>query len=117
MRLVNKTTGKTLISRLEVAGTFWSRNKGLLGRKHLSSDQALLIPRCNAIHTFFMKFPIDLVFVNRKMVVTKTMTRVKPGRVVLPVWRAWSVIECCEGFLTENPVRVGEELHVDHSLS
>lgn len=116
-RLMNQTSNQTLIPNLEVADTFWTRAKGLLGRKELSSDRALWINPCNSVHTFFMKFAIDLVFVNREMVVVKTIGDVPPGRMVWPVWSASSVIEFRAGFLEQNPIRVGEQLHVDHSLS
>lgn len=116
-RLANKTTKQTLIANLEVADTFWERMRGLLGRDSLSPGSALLIPRCNSIHTFFMRFAIDVIFLNQEFVVVKTISGVKPGRLIWPIWRASSVIELNEGFLEQHPVRVGEELHVDHSLS
>jgi uncharacterized membrane protein (UPF0127 family) len=117
MKLMNKTTKQVLIPKLEMAASLWARTKGLIGRDHLPKDQALWILRCNSIHTFFMKFPIDLVFIDRDMIVRKTFKGVGPGRVVLPVWRAKSVIEFSDGFLTNNPISVGEQLHVDNSLS
>jgi uncharacterized protein len=110
-------SGQTLPAEIEVAKSLWSRTKGLLGRSHLPPDQGLWILRCNSIHTFFMKFPIDLVFLNRKMEVTKTISKVGPGRFIFPVWRASSVIELSEGFLEAHPLRVGEKLHVDTALS
>ena len=106
-----------LLPKLEVADTLWSRNRGLLGRADLPADQALLILNCNNIHTFFMRFAIDLIFLNRDMEVTKTVSRVKPGRIVLSMLRSRHVIELSEGFLEKNPVRVGEKLHVDPALS
>lgn len=108
---------KVLLSHLEVADTMWSRNRGLLGRPSLPADHALLILNCNNIHTFFMRFTIDLIFLNRKMEVTKTVSRVKPGRIVLSMLRSSHVIELSEGFLEKNPVTVGEKLHVDPALS
>lgn len=117
MKLTNASTGQVLVSNLEVASNFWTRTKGLLGRDGLSEDQALWILRCNSVHTYFMKFSLDLIFLNKKMVVVDTGTNVRPGRLVLPVWRATSVIELKSGFLEKNPVRIGEQLHVDHSLS
>lgn len=117
MRLYSKNTAKTLVNQLEVASTLWSRTKGLIGRAGLDADQALWIHRCNSIHTFFMKFPIDLVFVDRHLVVRKTMSAVQPNRLVLPVLSATSVIELKAGFLDANPITVGEQLHVDHPLS
>ncbi len=116
-RLVNKTSQQTLVPKLEVAQTFWSRAKGLLGRDQLASDTGLWIHPCNSVHTFFMRFAIDLVFVNHDFVVVKTLARVPPGRFVWPVWKATSVIELNEGFLDQTPIAVGEQLYVDHSLS
>lgn len=117
MKLLNKTTNKILVPKLEKAAGLWARTKGLLGRDHLPSDQALWILHCNAIHTFFMKFPIDVVFVDRQMIVRKVLPEVKPWRMTLPVLRARDVIELPAGFLNNNPIRVGEQLHVDHPLS
>lgn len=117
MKLLNKTTNKILVPNLEKASTFWTRSKGLLGREELPAGQGLWILHCNAIHTFFMKFPIDCVFVDRKMVVRKVMHKVKPWRVTFPVLFARDVIELPAGFLDSNPIRVGEQLHVDHPLS
>lgn len=117
MKLVNSRTGQTLVENLEIARELWPRMKGLLGRSHLSEDQALWILRCNSIHTFFMKFPIDLIFLNSRMEVAKTCRSVRPGRLVFPVMSASSVVELSEGFLERHPVQVGEKLNVDPALS
>lgn len=115
MKLMRGT--QIILPHLEVADTLWARTKGLLGRSHLPADQGLWIKECNNIHTFFMRFPIDLIFVNRKMEVTRTVPRVKPGRLVFSMLRSVHVIELSEGFLEKNPVKVGEKLHVDTALS
>lgn len=112
-----KRANAVLVPNLEVAAGFWARTKGLIGRRDLPEDRGLLILRCNSIHTFFMKFAIDLVFVDRDMKVRKTYSSVPPRRLVLPVWGASSVIELRAGFLNNHPVNVGEQLHVDHPLS
>jgi len=117
VRLRSEAGDKLLLENLEVASSFWSRSKGLLGRKSLPPTQGLWILRCNSIHTFFMNFAIDLVFLDKKMVVRKTLKGVRPNRLVLPVWRASSVIELSDGFLEKSPIRVGEKLHVDPTLS
>jgi len=113
MMLKNATTQQTLVRRLEVADTLWTRMRGLLGRETISADEALWIKASGSVHTFFMRFAIDLVFVNREMKVTKTVANVKPGRFVWKGWSANSVIELQAGFLERNPVRVGDKLHVD----
>ena len=106
-----------LLERLQVADSLWTRTKGLLGRQNLPENEGLWILRCNSIHTFFMKFAIDLVFVDRNLKVLKTYRGVKPGRVIFPVWHATSVIELKSGFLNKHPLRQGEQLHVDPTLS
>lgn len=116
-RLMFKNRKQVLVEKLEVADSYWSRLKGLLGRRDLAADRGLWITRCNSVHTFFMHFPIDLIFVDDDFVVVKTVGHVRPGRMVWPVRKARSVIELRGGFLDQNRVEVGERLHVDHSLS
>ena len=106
-----------LVPRLEVAADFRTRNRGLLGRDSLPADQALWILQCSSVHTFFMRFKIDLVFLNAKMEVTKTVSKVPPGRLVWNMFFASSVIELSEGFLEKHPIRVGDKVHVDPALS
>ena len=48
----------------EVARTWWQRTKGLIGRRSLASGETLLIPGCRQVHTFFMRFPIEAVFLD-----------------------------------------------------
>lgn len=114
MKLLNTSTQQTLIPQLEIANTLWSRMKGLLGRSSLGANEGLWIQSSGSVHTFFMRFPIDLIFVDRDLEVTKTVAHVGPGRLVWKGWRASSVIELQAGFLERHPVRVGDKLHVDH---
>lgn len=117
MKLLRKSTQQPLVPQLVVADSTWTRMKGLLGRKHLPNSEGLWILHCNSIHTFFMKFPIDLIFLSRKMVVTKVVSNVRPGRLIWPVLSASSVVELSEGFIKQHNVQIGEEFYVDRSLS
>ncbi len=118
MRLLNKSrNNQTLVENLEVANTLWTQAKGLLGRTQLDSNAALWITHSGSIHTFFMRFAIDLVFLDKNLVVTKTAADVKPWRLVLRTRNAASVIEFQSGFLNNAPLAIGEQLHVDHTLS
>ncbi|MNL56968.1 hypothetical protein D3C87_1804950 [compost metagenome] len=110
--LENKLTQKRLVENLEVARTFWSRGKGLLGRKSLPENQALWIPRCNSIHTYFMKFAIDCVFIDKNLKVKAVYRDVRPGRLIFPVWGASSVIEMTSGSAEKLNISVGDQLHV-----
>lgn len=101
-----------ILASIEFAHTPWRRAKGLLGRASLPPGEALWIRPCNSIHTFFMKFPIDVVFTDKNLIVCKVIRDVKPGRLLAPVWKASSTFEFAAGFLDQHPIREGDQLHV-----
>jgi len=86
---------KTVLGvRAKVARTFRERARGLIGRPPPPQGEGLLIVRCNAIHTFFMRYPIDAVFLGRDGNPVKTVRNIRPWRPF--VWggfRARSVLE------------------------
>ena len=78
----------------DVAETFWARARGLIGRPAPPAGRGLLIPRCNAIHTLFMRFPIDVTFLDMRGDVVKVVRNVRPGR--LFVWGGWRARQALE---------------------
>lgn len=116
MKLLNKSKNIVLLNSLEVAKTLGSRMKGLLGRQSLTKDQALWIHSCSSIHTYFMKFPIDVILLDKHRVVVAIHKNVVPWRIVFPVWKASSVIECRAGVVEEwtsaKKLDRGDVLHV-----
>lgn len=101
-----------VVDQLNIAESFWSRGKGLLGRKSLAVNEALWIRPCNNIHTFFMKFAIDCVFVDSKMEIKNIAENVVPFRFVGPYWRSSSVIELPSGLVESKQLKVGDHLYV-----
>ena len=78
----------------EVARTFAERAKGLIGRSGLEPGKGLLIPGCNCIHTFFMRFAIDATFLGGDGRVVKVVRNIPPWRAwVWGGWRARQVLE------------------------
>jgi uncharacterized membrane protein (UPF0127 family) len=73
---------------IEVARTMLQRMRGLLGRRSLPQGEALYLRPCRAIHTCFMKFPIDVRFYDKRGQLVKEVLHVKPGRWM--VWGGWS---------------------------
>lgn len=113
--LSSKTRNKILVERLGVARTFWERGMGLMGRKELAADEALLIDSASTsggLHTLFMRFAIDCVFVNRDFKVQKIYKDVRPWRMVPPVLGARAVVELPSGAVDRLGISLGEELHV-----
>ncbi len=78
----------------EVARTFFKRARGLIGRKGLPEGEGLLILKCNAIHTFFMRFAIDATFLDKDDQVVKVVRNIRPWHpFVWGGWRAKKVLE------------------------
>lgn len=112
LKLMTSDKKQTLISELTVAHRFWSRAKGLLGTHELPADQAMLFYRCNSIHTFFMKYSIDCVFVDKQMRIKALLPEIKPNRLIFPVWRASTVIEMKAGQIHKLGLKLGDGLYV-----
>lgn len=77
---------------VKVANSFFSRLLGLMGKKEMKDNQALLITKCNSIHTFFMRFNMDAVFLDKNMVVKKSVKSIKPCSVAAE-WSSSAVLE------------------------
>lgn len=101
-----------LAEQLELAESFWARAKGLLGRSELKDSEVLWIKPCNNIHTFFMSFAIDCIFIDKKMEIKKLVQNVKPFKLIGPFWKAHSVIETKMGFIDANKLKIGDQLYV-----
>jgi uncharacterized protein len=114
MKVSNVTRQAELACGVEVADHGAKRRKGLLGRNGLSPGEGLWIIPCEAVHTFGMKFPIDLVYLDREM-------RVKKVRSEVPPWRlsgclsAHSVLELAAGTVRRTHTKPGDRL--EFSLS
>lgn len=111
-KLINVTTGREVASSVELADSFVSRLVGLLGRDRLPEGQALWIKRCDSVHTWFMRFSIDVVFVDSSMTATKVCRGLKPWRLTMPAFRPRSAFEMPAGTLDRSPVSRGDRLHV-----
>jgi len=98
-----------VLAAAEVASTPVLRAKGLLGRS--GYEGAMVLPKVRAVHTFGMRFAIDVAFCDRDLVVVDTAT-MRPWRIGLPRRRARSVIEAQAGAFDRWGVRVGDHLEL-----
>ncbi|MFF2521750.1 DUF192 domain-containing protein [Streptomyces liangshanensis] len=94
---------------LEIAASYGARRRGLLGRDGI--DGALLITPCGSVHTFRMRFAIDVAYLDRELRVLGVHT-LRPGRLPLPRWRARHVLEAEAGAMAGWGVRVGTRVAV-----
>jgi uncharacterized protein len=102
-------SGRVLATQLESAFDSATRKTGLLGRERLEPGGGLVIAPCGGVHTCFMRFPIDVLFVARDGRVVKVRPAVKPWRLAIAL-RAFCVIELPAGVATESGVRAGDRL-------
>jgi len=109
-KLVNISKNEVIVRNVRTASTLLKRLVGLIGTKELTNS-ALWIPCCNSIHTFFMNFPIDLAFVDSDMNVVAVKEKVKPWRLVPPIFKAYGVFELPVGLAAR--INLGDVLHVD----
>lgn len=100
--------GEVICARCRLADTPVARIKGLLGRRGLGGDEGLLLATAG-IHTSFMRFPIDVAFLDRNLVVLSTIDSMKPWRMA---WhrRAHAVVELAPGALERAGVQAGERM-------
>jgi uncharacterized membrane protein (UPF0127 family) len=111
MALVNQRTDESLADRIEVAVTRNDRRKGLLGRDVFETSSALIIAPCFSIHTMFMRFDIDAVFVDDDGRAVKVVQGMGPWRIAVQPF-AHAVVELPAGSLRERPVDVGDRLYL-----
>lgn len=112
VKLCRRATGDVLVANLELATTFSQRFWGLQFRSSLAADTGLLITPCNSIHTCWMRFTIDAIFLNTKGEVL-AIKRVAPWRATLPTRGAACVVEVLPESVN---VEIGEALCLVPSL-
>lgn len=110
-QVINRTRQTVLASRLTLANTAETRKKGLLGRNSLPPGEGLWIIPCQAIHMFFMRFPIDLVYIDSRKRVRKVRSAVAPWR-LSGCLSAHSVLELPAGVVRDTQTQRGDTLEI-----
>jgi len=100
-----------------VAKNFFSRFLGLMFMPQESFCGALLIQKCSSIHTFFMRFCIDVVFLDKTYKVLRVVKNLKPWRVVAPISCASSVLELKPGFADKYGIKEGITLSFEYQIN
>ncbi|MFE7123971.1 DUF192 domain-containing protein [Streptomyces sp. NPDC057617] len=94
---------------LEIAASYGTRRRGLLGRDGI--DGALLITPCNSVHSFRMRFAIDVAYLDKELTVVDVHT-LRPGRLAMPRWKARHVLEAEAGAMARWGLRPGTRVSV-----
>jgi len=112
MTAFNIRSGNQLADSIEVADNLFKRMKGLLGKKQMRAGEALWIKPCMSIHTFLMRFPIDVIFLDRRNQVIETVRNLQPNRITKLHLKSASVLELSVGVLEASDTRVGDAIEI-----
>jgi uncharacterized protein len=107
--LYHADTNQILVQRALLTSNPLERMRGLLGRQQLASDEALLIKPCSSVHTFFMRYPIDLIYLDKHWQVTKIVKNLNPWQMSW-CYGAKMVIETLSGFVNESEINYGNKI-------
>lgn len=113
LRVRNETRNTVLATGADIADTSAKRRTGLLKHKSLEPGEGLWIAPCESVHTFFMKFAIDLVYLDKKKQVRKIRHAVPPWRLSACL-AAHSVLELPAGSAAASLTQTGDQLAFDH---
>lgn len=112
VRVANTSKGTIVAERAEMADSFFARLRGLLGRRGLAEGAGLVLRPGNSIHSFFMRFPFDAVFIDRAGRVLHVMSDMRPNRVSPIVRHAHSIIELPSGAIARSRTAPGDQIEV-----
>ena len=110
-RIMAKSDRRVVAERALLANSFLKRFKGLMFNKKMKGYDAIMLKPCNSIHTFFMNYAIDAIFLDKKLKIIKIKRNLKPWRITPVYFYSASVIELEGGCLDKN-VKKGDELEL-----
>ena len=108
---MNDRTRSAVALEVDVAATRATRRRGLLGRESLGATEGLLLSPCKAVHTVGMRFPIDVIFIDRDGRVVRIVPALAPWRMAMSA-RAKAVIELAAGTAAASDIRLGDLLYL-----
>ena len=116
-RLISEATGKTVVAQLRIADGFFARLVGLQFRRPLPSDAGLLLVPCNSVHTCFVRFPVDVVFLDKRGCVLAVRHNLRPWRLAFGPRKTHAVLEMIAGAAEAEPGKALRLESADESRS
>jgi uncharacterized protein len=112
LKVVNLSNGAELVNNLSTADTFFKRLKGLMFSKKLPAGHGLLIQPCQSIHTFFMNYSIDVLYISKDLEIVGMDEKLMPAKVGKFQKRAYSVLEMPAGTIRTTETKIGNYLTI-----
>lgn len=100
-----------LCRKAKVAKSFSTRLIGLMFKKSMDGFDGMMITQCNSIHTFFMRYKLDLIFLDQNLNVVKIIENIKPWRMTLMYFKSTQVLEL-EGGTLKGKIQKGDQLEM-----
>lgn len=113
LRISNPARQSVLGSRIGVADSTLTRFVGLMGRRSLAPGHGLLIRPSNGVHTFWMRFTIDVLLLDREHRVLSVYGNLRPFRLTALNWKASAALELPAGTIAATTTQVGDLLEFD----
>ncbi len=109
-KIIHRTTNQCIAGRVRLANTFLTRLRGLMFRRRLAPEEGLWLRPCQGVHTFWMLFPIDVIFLDRELRIVKLVENLRPFRLTRPHLAAHSVLELNPYTISRFGLKVGDQL-------
>ena len=110
MKIINQTKNTLLAEDVIMADRPLKRIRGLLGRKEFKKGEAIILKPCNSIHTFFMRFPIDVLFIDKENRVIKAVSHLEPFRLTPVYFNSAFTVELPSGTISSTLTCEGDSL-------
>ena len=113
VRVRNLSRETDLASQASMADSFWRRLRGLLGRDGLQQGEGLVIVPCNSVHMLGMKFPLDVLHLDKSGTVLRALPDLKPGQLGPMVWRSHMAVELPAGTIAASGTVAGDRVSLE----
>ena len=113
MRIKNLSRSTELAFQYRLADSFIARFKGLMGEKSLPSGTGLVLTPCNSVHMFFMKIPLDVLFMDKKNSVVYIIENMQPWTISKLVHKSTYVIELPTGTVNKTYTQIGDQIELE----
>lgn len=110
--IIHQPSGEIVAAKVRLANTFLTRLRGLMFTRRLAPGSGLWLRPCQGIHTFWMFYPIDAIFLDRELRIVRLVENLRPFRLTRPHFAAHSVLELEPGTISSRCLKVGDQLEV-----
>ena len=112
VQIFNVAKGAVIAQQAKLTVSFGQRMKGLLGQDSLVANEALILKPCSSIHTFFMRFAIDVLFLDKNMRIVRLIQNMPPNRLSPIVWASKMAIELPAGKISQTNTQIGDRIEI-----